>query len=246
MLFSSSFTSSFPETREEKFCLAASRATVSASSTVSLTFFFVFFFLFSFSRALRNAYPMTPEPQQKSMTRFVLSLQIPFFNLGEEDFSGSSSRIESKRNEVMMSSPPLAKNPGYVVHSFASTTLEELPPPPKNSFTFESTFLNDSREAFFSSPLERTLAVNANAKSFSLFLASSEFGECAMVACPGTRRGCSYKSCLYFLEGEEALIRTPVERKMSSSYKRREEVDVSAASNSNADDGYERGSLMDG
>ena len=189
---------------------------------------------------------MTPEPQQKSITRFVLSLQIPFFNLGEEDFSGSSSRIESKRNEVMMSSPPLAKNPGYVVHSFASTTLEELPPPPKNSFTFESTFLNDSREAFFSSPLERTLAVNANAKSFSLFLASSEFGECAMVACPGTRRGCSYKSCLYFLEGEEALIRTPVERKMSSSYKRREEVDVSAASNSNADDGYERGSLMDG
>jgi hypothetical protein len=67
-----------------------------------------------------------------------------------------------------------------------------------------------------------------------------------MVACPGTRRGCSYKSCLYFLEGEEALIRTPVERKMSSLYKRREEVDVSPASNSNADDGYERGSLMDG
>ena len=237
------FSSSFPETREEKFCLAASRATASASSMVSLTFFFVFFFVFSFSRALRNAYPMTPEPQQKSMTRFVLSLQMPFFNLGEEDFSGSSSRIESKRNEVMMSSPPLAKNPGYVVHSFASTTLEELPPPPKNSFTFESTFLNDSREAFFSSPLERTLAVNANAKSFSLFLASSESTECFMVACPGTRRGCSYKSCL---EGEEVLIRTPVERKMSSSDERREEVDVSAASNSNADDGYERGSLMDG
>jgi len=199
MLFSSSFPSAFP-TREEKFCLAASRATASASSMVSLTFFFVFFFVFSFSRALRNAYPMTPEPQQKSMTRFVLSLQIPFFNLGEEDredFSGSSSRIESKRNEVMMSSPPLAKNPGYVVHSFASTTLEP-PPPPKKSFTFESTFLNDSREAFFSSPLERTLAVNANAKSFSLFLASSESSECFMVACPGTRRGCSYKSCLYF------------------------------------------------
>jgi len=197
MLFSSSsFPSSFPETREEKFFLAASRATASASSMVSLTFFFVF----SFPRALRNAYPMTPEPQQKSMTRFVLSLQMPFFNLGEEDgedFSGSSSRIESKRNKVMMSSPPLAKNPGYVVHSFASTTLEP-PPPPKKSFTFESTFLNDSREAFFSSPLERTLAVNANAKSFSLFLASSEFGECAMVVCPGTRRGCSYKSCLYF------------------------------------------------
>ena len=215
------FSSSFPETREEKFCLAASRATASASSMVSLTFFFVVFFsVFSFSRALRNAYPMTPEPQQKSMTRFVLSLQIPFFNLAEEDgedFSGSSSRIESKRNEVMMSSPPLAKNPGYVVHSFASTTLEEPPPPPENSFTFESTFLNDSREAFFSSPLERTLAVNANAKSFSLFLASSESSECFMVACPGTRRGCSYKSCL---EGEEALIRTPVERKMSSSRKK--------------------------
>ena len=85
MLFSS-LSSSFPETREEKFCLAASRATASASSMVSLTFFFfVFFSVFSFARALRNAYPMTPEPQQKSMTRFVLSLQIPFFNLAEED-----------------------------------------------------------------------------------------------------------------------------------------------------------------
>ena len=41
------------------------------------------------------------------------------------------------------------------------------------------------------------------------------------------------------------LIRTPAERKMSSD-ERREDVDVSAASNSNADDGYERGSLMDG
>ena len=137
---------------------------------------------------------MTPEPQQKSMTRFVLSPQTLFFNRTEveEDFT-SSSKTESRRNEVMISNPPLAKNPGYVVHFFASMILES--PAAPNSFTFESTFLNASRVAFFSSPLERTLAVNANAKSFSPFLASSESGECATLACPGTRRGLSYKFC---------------------------------------------------
>ena len=95
-----------------RFCLAASRDTASASSTVSFTFFFV---LFSFSLppiACRNAYPMMPEPQQKSMTRFGGFLVSPYTSSlsAEEDLS--SSKIESRRKEVMISKPPLAKKPG--------------------------------------------------------------------------------------------------------------------------------------
>ena len=97
-----------------RFCLAASRDTASASSTVSFTFFF--FVLFSFSLPpieCRNAYPMMPEPQQKSMTRFGGFLVSPYtssLRRAEEDLS--SSKIESRRKEVMISKPPLAKKPG--------------------------------------------------------------------------------------------------------------------------------------
>ena len=96
-----------------RFCLAASRDTASASSTVSFTFFF--FVLFSFSLPpieCRNAYPMMPEPQQKSMTRFGGFLVSPYTSSlsAEEDLS--SSKIESRRKEVMISKPPLAKKPG--------------------------------------------------------------------------------------------------------------------------------------
>ena len=113
-----------------------------------------------------------------------------------------------------------------------------------NSFTFESTFLNASREAVFSSPLERTLAVIANAKSFSSLLASSESGECVMGVFPETRRGGSYTFCwcLRVNRSESKWVRN---HRVAYEQQKNEE-DVSATSNSNADNGYERGSLMDG